>query len=178
MIRLVLLALLTALAFLLEPIVGSEIASSTFRPNILLIPFLVAILACPGPSAVVWGGVIGLVCDCLTGPCLGPQMAAFALLAALGSLVPAPPLSTMGLFFLSFGYAVAAEIVSSAIRLTLVGRPFVPTAAAVQATGTALTTALLISSVWLVARRLTRPLVRRRSDGERTVSIGWQRSAD
>jgi rod shape-determining protein MreD len=178
MIRLVLLALLTALAFLLEPIVGSEIGSSTFRPDILLIPFLVAILAWPGPSAVVWGGVIGLVCDCLTGPHLGPQMAAFALLAAIGSLVPARPLSTMGLFVFSFGYAVAAEIVSSTIHLTLDGRPFVATAAAAQAAGTALSTALLISSVWLLARRMARPLVRRRPDDERIVSIGWQRSAD
>jgi rod shape-determining protein MreD len=177
MIKLVLLALLTALAFLLEPIVGSEIGSSTFRPDIPLIPVLVAILAWPGPSAVVWGGVIGLVCDCLTGPYLGPQMAAFALLAAIGSLVPARPLSTTGLLFFSLGYAIAAEFVSSTIRLTLDGRPFVANAVAAQALATALTTALLISSVWLVVRRLTRPLARR-PDGERIVSIGWQRSAD
>jgi rod shape-determining protein MreD len=178
MIRQVLLALLTAFAFLLEPIVGSELAGSTFRPDILLIPFLVAILAWPGPSAVVWGGVIGLVCDCLTGPYLGPQMAAFALLAAIGSQVPARPLSTTGILFFSFGYAIAAEFASSTIRLTLDGRPFAANAVAAQAVGTALTTALLISSVWLVARRLTRPLVRRRPDGERIISIGWQRSAD
>jgi len=178
MIKLVLLASLTALAFLLEPIVGSEFAGSTFRPDILLIPFLVAILAWPGPSAVVWGGVIGLICDCLTGPHLGPQMAAFAFLAAIGSLVPARPLSTMGLLCFSFGYTIAAEFVSSAIRLTLDGRPFVANVVAAQALAPAVTTALLISSVWLVARRLTRPLVRRRVEGERIVSIGWQRSAD
>jgi rod shape-determining protein MreD len=178
MIRLVLLALLTALAFLLEPIVGSQIGSSPFRPDILLIPFLVALLACPGPSAVVCGGIIGLVCDCLTGPCLGPQMAAFALLAAVGSLVPARPLSTLGLLCFSLSCTIAAEFGSSAIRLTLDGRPFVANLVAAQALAPAVSTAILISSVWLVTRRLTRPLVRRRVEGEQILSIGWQRSAD
>ena len=179
MMRLVFLSLLTAVAFLLEPIVSSEVASATIRPDVLLIPLVVAVVAWPGRSAVVWGGFIGLVCDCLTGPSLGPQMAAFSLVAAIVSLAAPRPKSMVGIFLLSFGCTAAAETVLLAIRLALDGRPLVAVPAAAQVAGTSLTTALLISGMWLVARRLTRPLARRRVDAaERIVSIGWQRSAD
>jgi rod shape-determining protein MreD len=178
MTKLVLLSLLTALAFLVEPILGSEIASETIRPDVLLIPFIVAIVAYPGPWAVVCGGLIGLLCDCLTGHNLGPQMAAFSLMAVIGSLVAPRPRSAIGVFLFSFGCAAGAETVLLAIRLALDGRPLVAFPAAVQVAGTSLTTAILISGVCLVARRLTGPFERRRSDVGRIVSIGWQRSAD
>ncbi len=48
MMRLVFLSLLTAVAFLLEPIVSSEVASATIRPDVLLIPLVVAVVAWPG----------------------------------------------------------------------------------------------------------------------------------
>jgi len=176
--KLVLLSLLTALAFLVEPILGSEIASETIRPDVLLIPLIVAVVTCPGPWAVVCGGLIGLVCDCLTGHSLGPQLAAFSLMAAMGSLLAPRPRSASGVFLFSFVCAAAAETVLLALRLALDGRPLIAVPAVVQVVGRSLLTAFLISGVWLVARRLTGPFERRRSDVERIVSIGWQRSAD
>lgn len=178
MMKVIVLSLLTALAFLLEPIVGSQIASATIRPDVLLVPLIVAVVVCPGPSAVLWGGLIGLICDCLTGPSLGPQMAAFALIAAIGSLASPRSKSVVEIFLLSFGCTAVAETVSLAIRRALDGRPLVAAPVAVQVVGTSLMTALLIGGVWLVARRLTGPLARRRPEAERIVSIGWQRSAD
>lgn len=178
MIRLVLFALLTALAFLLDPIVASELGGATFRPNVLLIPLLVAIFAWPGSVAVVCGACIGLICDCLAGHALGPQAAAFAILAAIGSLVPPRPLSTSGLLFSLLIEAFAAELVASSIRLTFEGRPFIADAIAPQAAATALSTALLLSAVWFLARSLAKPFVRRPRAAGRAVSIGWQRTAD
>jgi rod shape-determining protein MreD len=178
MIRLILLLLLTALAILSEPIVNSEVSNPTIRPDVLMIPIMVAVVACPGPIAVFWGSLMGLVCDCLTGPWLGPQMGAFALIAAIGSSISSRSKSIVGVFVLSCGCAFAARIFSLAIRSTSDVTSVFTAPALAQVVGASLTTAILIVGVCFAARRITRPFARRGSEESRIVSIGWQRSTD
>jgi len=178
MIRLILLLLLTALALMSEPIVNSEISSPTIRPDVLLIPLIVATVSSPGPVAVLCGGLIGLICDCLTGSCLGPQMGAFALIAAIGGSISPRSKSIAGVFLLSTGCMVAARIVSLAIRSAFDGTSVAAAPALAQVGGTSLTTAILIVGVWFAARRTNRSFARRSHEAARIVSIGWQRSTD
>jgi rod shape-determining protein MreD len=178
MLRLIFLLLLTALAILIEPIVNSEISSPTIRPDVLLIPLIVAVITCPGPVAVIWGGVIGLVCDCLTGPCVGPQLGAFGLIAAIGSSSLRRSKSLAGVFTVATGCAVAARIISLATRLADEESFAGAAPALAQIVGTSLTTASLIVGVWFAARQTIRPFARRNAEGARIVSIGWQRTTD
>jgi rod shape-determining protein MreD len=177
MMRGIFLLLLTAAAVAIEPIVSAEVVHAAIRPDVLLIPLLVAVVAWPGSTTVVWGGLIGLVCDCLAGSSMGPRMAIFSLIAAIGSLAAPRLRSVTGVFLLTFACAAAAETASLVIRFAFEGRPLVA-AAAVEIAGPALAAALMISGAWLVARRLSRPFARSRVESERSVSIGWQRSAD
>ena len=73
-----LFSLLTILAVLCEPLVSVQIGNPALRPDMLLVPVVAAVVAAPGPIAVLSGGLIGLICDCLTGPQPGPQTAALA----------------------------------------------------------------------------------------------------
>src|ERR1700685_3134827 len=98
------LILLGALAFVLEPVAASEFAGWGLRPDLPLSVLVAGIIVCPGPAAVIAGGAIGLLCDCLAGSRVGPLMAAFALLAAIGSLTSIRPLSLARVLIFSFGF--------------------------------------------------------------------------
>jgi rod shape-determining protein MreD len=175
--RFVFISLLAVLAFLLEPVVSSLLGGATLRPDILLLPVVAAVIACPGSWAVILGGLIGLVCDCLAGATVGPQMAAFSLIASVASLMTRPR-SVVGVFVLSFVCAAGLETAIAAIRLAQNGRPVFELPPAIEIAGPALMTAIVIGGVWLAAWQLTRPFARRRLDGGRRIAIGWQRSAD
>ncbi len=120
--KFVFVSLLAVLAFMLEPVVGPLLGGATYRPDILLLPVVAAVIACPGSPAVVLGAIVGLVCDCLAGATVGPQMAAFSLTAAAASLLPRPK-SVVGIFALSFACAAGLETAIAAIRLAQTGRP-------------------------------------------------------
>jgi rod shape-determining protein MreD len=175
--KFVFISLLAVLAIMLEPVVGPLLGGATFRPDILLLPVVAAVIACPRSPAVVLGAIVGLVCDCLAGTTVGPQMAAFALIAAVASLVPRPK-SVVGIFVLSFVCAAGLGTAIAVIRLAQNGRPLSELPPTVEIAAPALMTAIVIGGVWLAAWQLTRPFSRRRLDGGRLVSIGWQRTAD
>jgi len=172
-----LVVMLTVVVFLLEPILGPLLGGASFRAAGLCFPVVATVIACPGSPAVVLAGLVGLVCDCLTGGTLGPQMAAFALIAAVASLT-ARPKSVVGIFVLSFACAAGLETAIAAIRSAQNGFRFPNLPAAVDMAVPAVVTAIVMSSLWLAARQLTRPFARRPLAGGRFVSIGWQRTAD
>ena len=172
-----LVATLTVLVFMLEPVLGPLLGGASLRAEILCFPVVAAVLACPGPPAVILGALVGLVCDCLAGTTVGPQMAAFALIAAVASLT-ARPKSVVGLFVLSFACAAGLETAIAAIRSAQSGFPLSGLPPAVEMAVPAVVTAIVMSGVWLAVRQLTRPFARRPLDGGRFVSIGWQRTAD
>lgn len=171
--------LLSVFAFAIEPIVGSQISSDTLRPNVVLIPLVVGFLAWPGPVAVVWAGVVGLVCDCLAGTSVGPQMATFALLAAIGTLtLPKDrPLSAFEIVLFCFGFLFSAEIASSLIRMLIDGRTIEAVFATRMAAGSAGATTVLVGGFWMAGRALVRRLTGWRPMPP-DVAIGWQKSAD
>jgi rod shape-determining protein MreD len=175
--KFVFVSLLAVLAFMLEPVVGSLLGRATFRSDIPLLPVVAAVIACPGSPAVVLAAIVGLVCDCLVGATVGPQMAAFSLIAAVASLT-ARPKSAVGIFVLSFVCAAGLETAIGAIRLAQNGRPLSELPPAGEIAAPALMTAIVIGGVWLAAWQLARPFSRRRLEGGRLVSIGWQRTAD
>jgi rod shape-determining protein MreD len=171
--------LLSVFAFAIEPIVGSQITSDTLRPNVVLIPLVVGFLAWPGPFAVVWAGIVGLVCDCLAGTSVGPQMAAFALVAGVGTLMfpKDRPLSAFEIVLVCFGFLFSAEIASSLIRMSTEGRTVEAVFATRVAARSAATTTVLIGGFWLAGRALAYRLTGWRPMPP-DVSIGWQKSAD
>lgn len=175
--KFVFVVMLTVLTILLEPVIGSLFGGATLRADILALPVVAAVIACPGSPAVALAGLVGLVCDCLAGPRMGPQMAAFALIAAVASLAGRPR-SVVAVFVRSFACAAGLETAIAAIRLAGNGRPVPELPPAVEIAGPALIAAIVIGGVWLFAWHLTRLFSRRRLDGGRLVSIGWQRSAD
>jgi rod shape-determining protein MreD len=170
--RFLFLCLLTAFAVLVEPILSSEVGNPTARPDVLLLPAIVALLVRPGWLAVVWGGLIGLVCDCLTGPCLGPQLAAFAILAAIGSVLSPRSKSLIAIFSISFGYVLAARTVSSTVHRALEALVPIFEPAGGQLLGSALSTAILVAAIWFAARQLSAPFSRRGLERERRPSFG------
>jgi cell shape-determining protein MreD len=175
--KFVLVSTLTLLFFMLEPVIGPLLGGATTRAEVLCFPVVAAVIACPGSSAVVLGAFVGLVCDCLAGAAVGPQMAAFALIAAVASLTSRPK-SVVGIFVLSFACAAGLEAAIVAIRSAQSGFPLSRLPSAVEMAVPALVTAIVMSGLWLAARQLTRPFARRPLDGGRFVSIGWQRTAD
>ncbi len=179
MVRFFALAALTAAACSFQPIVDRELGGGSHRPDLLLVPLLVAVLASPGPWAVFWSGVVGLVGDCLAGPQLGPRMAAFALLAAVLSwTLPRRRLLAWEVGFFGFGLALGAGMASSAIGRILEDRPAVVADLAHDAAGRGLATSFLVGGVWIVFRQAGRFMRRDRSVTTSTVAIGWQRRAD
>jgi rod shape-determining protein MreD len=172
-----LVVMLTVLVFLLEPVIGPLFGGATLRAEVLCFPVVAAVIACPGSPAVVLAGLVGLVCDCLAGTAVGPQMAAFALIAAVASLL-ARPKSMVGIFVLSFACAAGLETTIAVIRSAQSGFPLSSLPPAVDMAVPAVMTALVMSGLWLAVRQLTRPFARRPVDGGRFVSIGWQRTAD
>jgi rod shape-determining protein MreD len=172
-----LVLMLTALVFLLEPVVGPLFGGATVRADVLCFPVVAAVIACPGSSAVVLAGLVGLVCDCLAGATVGPQMAAFALVAAVAGLT-ARPKSVVGIFVLSFVCAAGLETAIAGIRSAQSGFPLSSLPPGVEMAVPAVVTAIVLSGLWLAVRQLTRPFARSTLDGGRFVSIGWQRTAD
>jgi rod shape-determining protein MreD len=85
--RFFLTAILTVAALLLAPVVNQSLDGSPVHPNLCLIPLVFAVSLCPGATAVIWCGMLGLVLDCLAGPQLGMRAAGFSLLAAFASTV-------------------------------------------------------------------------------------------
>jgi rod shape-determining protein MreD len=171
--------LLTILALLCEPIVSAEIANPALRPDVLLVPVVVAVVATPGPIAVFCGGLIGLVGDCQTGPQLGPQMAAFALIAAVGSLISLRSKSIVDVFLLSFGCVFLGRAAAMAACRSLDSRPLGAAAVAGQIAGTAFVTAVSLIGVLLLVRWAARPFVRHSWVGTtRIATLGWSRVAD
>jgi rod shape-determining protein MreD len=179
MIKLGLFSLLTLLAVLCEPLVNGEIANPAIRPDLLLVPVVVAVVASPGPTAVVSGALIGLVCDCLTGPQLGPQMAAIALIAGIGSLISLRSKSIVDVFLLAFGCVFLARSAAMAARHSLDSLPFGSLASAGQIAGTSFVTAVSLVALLLVIRRIARPFARHSWVGQSKIAtLGWSRSAD
>ena len=173
------LSLLTILALSCEPIVSAEIATPTLRPDVVLIPIVAAVVATPGSAAVFCAAVIGLISDCLTGQHLGPQMAAFAIVAAVGSLMSLRPKSIVDVFLLSFGCVFAARTVAMAARLTLDHEPLNATTAGMQIAGTSFVTALLLIAVLLLVRWAARPFVRHSWVAQTNLAkLGWSRVSD
>jgi len=171
--------LLGVFAFAIEPIVGSQITNDALRPNVILGPLVVGILAWPGPFAVIWAGIVGLVCDCLAGTSVGPQMAAFALLAAVGTFILPKdrPLSAFEIVLFFFGFLFSAEISSSLIRMSIEGRTVEAVLATRVAAGSAGATTVLFCGFWLAGRAFARRLTGWRPIPP-DVSIGWQKSAE
>lgn len=179
MTKLGLFSLLTILAVLSEPLVNGEIVNPATRPDVLLVPVVVGVVVCPGPIAVVSGALIGLVCDCLTGPQLGPQMAAIALIAAIGSLISLRSKSIVDVFLLSFGCVFLARAAAMAARHALDSQPLAALATAGQIAGTSFVTALSLVAVLLVIRRAARPFVRHSWVGQTKIAtLGWSRGSD
>jgi rod shape-determining protein MreD len=173
------LSLLTVIALACEPIVSAEIGNPTFRPDVVLIPLVAAVVATPGSAAVFCAAVIGLICDCLTGPHLGPQMAAFALLAAIGSLISLRPKSIVDVFLLSFGCVFAARTAAMAARLTFDNEPVSPTTAGAHVACASFVTAVLLIAVLLLIRWAARPFVRNSWVAQTNLAtLGWSRTAD
>jgi len=172
-----LVLMLTVLVFLLEPVVGPLFGGATVRADVLCFPVVAAVIACPGSSAVVLGALVGLVCDCLAGATVGPQMGAFALIAAVASLT-ARPKSVVGIFVLSFVCAAGLETAIAGIRSAQSGFPLSSLPPTVEMAVPAVVTAIVLSGLWLAVRQLTRPFARSPLDSGRFVSIGWQRTAD
>jgi rod shape-determining protein MreD len=171
--------LLTTLAVLCEPLVSAAIPNPALRPDVLLVPVVVAVVAAPGPIAVLCGGLVGLICDCLTGPQLGPQMAAFALIAAIGSLVSLRSKSIVDVFLLAFGCVFLGRAAALAAGHALDPQPFAAAGTAAQIGGTACITALSLIVVLLLIRRVARPFVRHSSVGTtRIATLGWSRVPD
>jgi rod shape-determining protein MreD len=177
--KLGLLSLLTVVAVLCEPILGAQIGNPALRPDVVLIPIVAAIVASPGPAAVFAGALIGLICDCLTGPHLGPQMAAFALIAAVGSVISLRPKSIVDVFLLSFACVFLARTAAMAARLSLDGHPFSATATAGHVASTSFVTALSLITILLLVRRVAKPFVRHSWVAKtRFATLGWSRSSD
>jgi rod shape-determining protein MreD len=173
------LSLLTVLAVACEPIVSAEIGNPTFRPDIVLIPLVAAVVATPGSAAVFCAAVIGLICDCLTGPHLGPQMAAFALVAAIGSLISLRPKSIVDVFLLSFGCVFAVRSAAMAARLALDNEPVSATTAGAHITGASFITAALLIVVLLLIRWAAKPFVRHSWVAQTNLAtLGWSRVSD
>ena len=172
--RVLSLGILTVFVLAMDPIFISALPGWSARPNVLLVPLAVAVMRWPGPLAVVWGGLIGLCCDCLSGPVLGPQMALFALLAAVGTFfIPQRPLTSIEILLFSFGFLFIGLAFSSLVKAWFSGPSPGSATGAGAVAGAALTTALLISVFWVAGRRLLRRAGggRRRARG---ASRGWQ----
>jgi rod shape-determining protein MreD len=179
MMKLGLLSLLTVVAVLCEPILGAAIGNPALRPDVVLIPIVAAIVAAPGPAAVFAAALIGLICDCLTGPYLGPQMAAFGLIAAVGSVLSLRPKSIADVFLLSFACVFLARIAAAAARFSLDGEPFSAPTIAGQIAGTSFVTALLLVTILLLVRRAAKPFVRHSWVAKtRLATLGWSHSLD
>ena len=174
-----LFSLLTILAVLCEPLVSVQIGNPALRPDMLLVPVVAAVVAAPGPIAVLSGGLIGLICDCLTGPQPGPQTAALALIAAIGSLISLRSKSIVDVFLLSFGCVFLGRAAALAACHALDPHPFGAAAAAGQIAGTSFVTALSLIVVLLLIRRAARPFVRHSWVGTaRIATLGWSRVSD
>jgi rod shape-determining protein MreD len=173
------LLLLTAVAVLLQPIAASELSNPALRPDVLLLPLIVAVLRWPGPLAVVWGGLIGLMVDCLAGQSLGPQMATFALFSAIGTVtVPQRRLSAIEIALFAFGLTFVSETLSSAICILLDGRTLRLSEAAAGAAKSAMMTTLVIGMLWLMGRVLGRRMWLGRDSRGRRTPAGWQASTE
>ena len=177
MMKVVFLLLVTALAFGIEPIVGAEIPSETLRPAVLLLPLIVAVLLAPGAFAVVWGGLVGLCFDCLSGPTIGPRMAAFAIVAAAGTLLPLRRKTPARVAAISFCLPRRARSPRGQSSGRSKGRRS-PTPQPCAIAGTSLATALVTGLVCLAAARLARPFQSGQSDLQHVGTFGWQRGAD
>jgi cell shape-determining protein MreD len=153
---------LSACMFLVAPVIDREIGQATIRPNVLLVPIIVGVLYCPGPSAVVTSAAIGLGCDCLADSRLGPRMAVLALLAAMGTfLLPERPRSLMTVLSFAFAVTFAAAAFSLAISMSDSGQPFTWRNAWADVAGCAFATTLLVAAPRLVASVLWWAAVRR-----------------
>ena len=150
--RFALLAIISILAFLVAPIVEREMPESALRPDVLLVPIVAGVAWCPGPAAVVCSGAIGLGCDCLADSRPGPRLAAFALLAAVGSLaLPKRPRSLAAIFVFCFALALTAAAVSSAITISMAHQPLAWRSVCENSLGTALSTAILLTAPRIAA---------------------------
>jgi rod shape-determining protein MreD len=179
MLKLGSLSLLTVFAVACEPILSAEIGNPMFRPDLVLIPIVAVVVTSPGPAAVFCAALIGLLCDCLTGPHLGPQMAAFGLVAAIGSLISLRPKSIVDVFLLSFACIFSARTAAMAARLTYDNEPLAATTAAAHIAGSSFVTALLLIAVLWLVRRAARPFVRHSWVAQTNLAtLGWSHGLD
>jgi cell shape-determining protein MreD len=146
-------ATLTAAAIALEPAFHGALAGSDWEPNLLLVPFALALLTGPGPSAVLWCAFVGFVADCLSGAALGPQTAAFAIVAAIGSLVIPDRLRTaVEHAAIAFAAILSGVWLAAGLRLLLEAGATPPPLA--DTTRAAAATAGLIAASGFLLRRL------------------------
>jgi hypothetical protein len=111
-------------------------------------------------------------------------MAAFGLIAAIGSVISLRPKSIVDVFLLSFGCVFLARTAALAARLSLDGQPFSAEsfsagASAGQVASTSFVTALSLITILLLVRRVAKPFVRHSWVAKtRIATLGWSRATD
>jgi rod shape-determining protein MreD len=150
--KLFLTATLTAAALLAQPIVDQSFRGS-FRPDLRLAPLAICISLCPGAPAVICGGLVGLILDCLAGPHLGARAACFCVLAALGSMVVGRRSeSWIGRVAACGLILFAAEMATRIIASSLAGGTLPLATATLDSALSALATTIMLCALWCLLR--------------------------
>ncbi len=164
---------LSSLAVLAAPIVDQACGDRSFRPDLTMAPLAICVSLCPGAPAVVCGGVLGLMLDCLAGPHLGGRTVCFCLLAAVASLAVGRrddswPRRIGGWWTLLF----LAEVFSQLITHASGGGALRLAAVAVDAALPAAATTILLAAAGLVIEVLWRSRRSSRSGSRLAPVIG------
>src|SRR5580704_4966611 len=155
--RIFLTLMLSAMAFLLAPLVEHASVEWAIRPNLYLAPLAICLSLCPGAPAVIGCGLVGLFVDCLSGPQLGARAACFSLIAALASLAVGRRDESWSRRTVVWGITLfTTEIFSAIIACSSTGTTFRPGAAAFEAGRSALATTIFLSGLWLVGEIFSR----------------------
>jgi cell shape-determining protein MreD len=171
--------ILTLAALLLQPPVDQAFAGVAIRPNLLLTPLAIWVWLCPGASAVIGCGLVGLILDCLCGSQLGARAACFCLLAALGSITVGRRADSWVRRIATWGAILfAAEMLSRFIACSSTGGTFRPGAAGFEAAQSALATTIFLSGLWLGGEMLSRGPQAARSFRRLAPAIGRSWSGD
>jgi rod shape-determining protein MreD len=170
--KLFLPVMFTAAALLVQPIVDESFGGS-FRPDLRLAALAICVSLCPGAPAVICGGLVGLILDCLTGPHLGARAAAFSVLAGLGSAaVGRRPESWPRRVAIWAVILFVAGLLSRFIVGAFQGVPFRLAAAIFDSALCAATTMILLCALWWGAELLLRGPRAARSNRRFAPAIG------